>query len=64
MVDKPLSMGICGHIDMETDMMKKASIVAHLSDIRIQDSVNIYHPDDIEVNAFTEKDTTHAVVNC
>lgn len=64
MVNKPLSTGICGHIDVETDMKKKASIVAHLSDIRIQDSVNIYHPDDIEVNAFTEKDTTHAVVNC
>ena len=64
MTEHPLSVGVCGHLDIETDMKKKASLVAHLSDIRLQDSVTVYHPDDIDIDAFTARDTTHAVMNC
>lgn len=64
MTRRPLQIGVCGHIDVETDMVHRASIVANLSDIRIQDSTHVYHPDDIDIDAFTARDTTHAVMTC
>lgn len=64
LVKAPLSVGVCGHIDIDTDMKDNFMIVGGLSDIRIQDSTAVFHPNDINMDIMTRRDTTHAVVDC
>lgn len=63
-VSNPLSTGLCGHIDIDTDTREHFKIMGHVSDIRITDSARTFHPDDIELDVLTRRDTTHAVVDC
>ena len=60
----PLSTGVCCHVDIDTDLGDNILLNGHLSDIRITDSAQVFHPDDIAMDVLTRRDTTHAVVNC
>lgn len=60
----PLSTGICCHVDIDTDLGDNILLNGHLSDIRITDSAQVFHPDDIALDVLTRRDTTHAVMNC
>ncbi|MGM9714312.1 MAG: translocation/assembly module TamB domain-containing protein [Prevotella sp.] len=60
----PLSIGACGHLDIDMDMKENYVVMGHVSDIRITDSASVFHPDDIELDIMTHPDTTHAVVDC
>ena len=60
----PLSIGACGHLDVDMDMKENYVVMGHVSDIRITDSASVFHPNDIELDIMTHPDTTHAVVDC
>lgn len=60
----PLSTGLCGHIDIDTDLRDNFRLLGHVSDIRLTDTARVFHPDDIEADILTRRDTTHAVVDC
>ena len=58
LVDDSLTIGLCGHIDVNSDMKQTHYVSGFLSDLFIQDEKNIYHPDDIGVLIKTSPDTT------
>ena len=62
--DSPLAIGACGHIDIESDFMHNHSLYGHVSNLSIKDSLNAYHPDDIEMNLLALSDTTDIVMSC
>lgn len=62
--DSPLAIGACGHIDIESDFTHNHSIYGHVSNLSITDSLNVYHPDDIELNLLALNDTTDIVMSC
>lgn len=62
--DTSLNISLCGHIDLESDLKKKHSIFATVSDITIRDTANIFRPADMVVDAYTRPDTTFAHAFC
>lgn len=62
--DSPLAIGACGHIDIESDFTHNHSLYGHVSNLSIKDSLNVYHPDDIEMNLLALNDTTDIVMSC
>lgn len=64
MTKVPLKFSACGHIDIDTDLKDNFKILGSISDLRIQDSVRTFHPNDIDLDIFTRRDTTHVDVNC
>lgn len=60
----PFSLGICGHLDIDTDLKDYYKVIGSVSDIRMQDSAHVYTPNDIELDILTRRDTTHAIVCC
>ena len=63
-VKNPFSVGICGHLDIDTDLKDYYKVLGSVSDIRMKDSAHVFHPDDIELDILTRRDTTHAIVCC
>ncbi len=63
-VDVPLSIQVCGHVELLTDNKSTHACRGEVSDIIIRDSANVYHPDDIVMNIYTAPDTTYAKVDC
>ena len=63
-VDVPLRLSLCGHIDFESDLDQFYKVNGLVSDIRITDSVETRHLDDIVLDVFTRKDTTAAHIYC
>lgn len=64
LVDVPLSISLCGHIDIKSDMDQFYKVNGLVSDIRITDSVGPHHLDDIVLDIYTRKDTTAAHIYC
>ncbi len=64
LVEVPLAISVCSHIDVASDYSKSHKIQGVLTDIGITDSVRTYRPDDIVVDAQTNRDTTFAKVDC
>lgn len=64
MTKAPFSIGVCGHVDIDTDLKDNFKVLGSLSDIRLADSTHVFHPNDIDIDILTRRDTTHAVVNC
>lgn len=58
LIENPLSIGLCGYMDMSSDLDKSHRLQASVSDICIIDSVNTYHPRDVELSLLTNVDTT------
>lgn len=60
----PMSIALCGHIDLLSDMKKLYSIQGTVGDLTVRDSMRVFRPDEIRMNVFTSVDTTYAYVNC
>ena len=64
MSENPLSIALCGHMDVETDLNKYYRVQGMVSDIAITDSAKTYHVDDVVLDVLTSRDTTAAKVDC
>ncbi|MBQ1650259.1 MAG: hypothetical protein II055_03900, partial [Prevotella sp.] len=62
--DKPLTIGLCSNLDIETDMNQYYKVQGMVSDISVTDTATINFPDDIILDILTRKDTTMAKVDC
>ena len=60
LVDKPLTIGVCGYIKITSDMKQTHKVSGLLTDLFIQDSKKTYHPDKVGILLSTTPDTTYA----
>ena len=60
LVDKPLTIGVCGDIKITSDMKQTHKLSGLLTDLSIQDSKKTYHPDKVGILLSTTPDTTYA----
>ena len=60
LVDNPLAIGLCGHIDVSSDMKQSHMASGLLNDLTLRDSSKVYRPGDIGVLLKTRSDTTYA----
>lgn len=63
-VKRPMSVALCGHVDLLSDMKKLYSIQGTVGDLTVRDSLKVFRPDEIKMNVFTSADTTRAYVDC
>lgn len=63
-VDKPLKVAVCTHVDLRSDFNESHLVQGMFSDIYLTDSAKTYHPDDIITDIQTSQDTTIAKVDC
>lgn len=61
---KPISIALCGHVDMMSDLKKLYSVQGTIGDLTVRDSLKVFRPDEIRMNIFTSTDTTHAYIDC
>ncbi|MCH5309443.1 MAG: translocation/assembly module TamB domain-containing protein [Prevotella sp.] len=59
LVDAPLSVGMCGHVDIASDMKQTHYASGLFNDLYIQDSKKLYRPKDIGLLLNTNPDTTY-----
>ncbi|MBM6993363.1 MAG: translocation/assembly module TamB domain-containing protein [Prevotella sp.] len=64
LTDEPLTLSMCTHVDMVSDMKQYHQLRGTLSDITIREKGKVYRPEDIDVDVLTSRDTTHAIVDC
>lgn len=64
LVDKPLKVAACTHVDMMSDFGNNHFLQGTISDISLTDSAKTYRPDDIALDIQTNCDTTIAIVDC
>jgi len=57
-VDKPLTIGAKGTVSLATDMKDSHKVRGRLGSLYIKDETNTYHPEDLGVYLFTDRDTT------
>ena len=62
LTDTPLTIGLCGHLDVESNMDDLYRVEGHVSDLYIKDSTSLYRPEDIDLDVFTRRDTTWAKI--
>ncbi len=60
LVDKPLTIGLCGHVDVSSDLDKIHYASGLISDLSIRDSAKVYRPQDIGLLVRLRTDTTYA----
>jgi len=63
-LEKPLSLALCCHLDLATDMNEYYKAAGSIGDITIKSSKRMFRPKDISMDVLTRKDTTHAVIDC
>lgn len=61
-MDRPFTAGLCGHIDLNTDLAEKFSLQALLNDFTVCDEVKTYRPTDVVADIATRPDTTWAKI--
>ena len=59
LLDKPLTIGLCGHVDIHSDLKQNHTVTGLLGDLYIANEKNIYHPDDLGLHLVTNSDTTY-----
>ena len=64
LTENPLTVSLCGHMDLATDTKDYYKAAGFVSDITLRDSANTYRPDDITLYALTRKDTTALKLQC
>ena len=64
LVDKPLKVAVCTHVDVRSDFNENNLVQGTFGDIYLTDSAKTYHPDDIIMDVQTSRDTTIAKVDC
>jgi hypothetical protein len=57
-VEKPLVVGMCGHMDVESNLNDCHNLTGLIVDLYIKDSLNTYRPQDVGIRALTNADTT------
>ena len=57
-VEDPLAIGMCGHVDIQSNMAKYHKVSGLIGDIYIRDSLTTYRPDDVGITIRTQADTT------
>ncbi|MBO7045076.1 MAG: translocation/assembly module TamB domain-containing protein [Prevotella sp.] len=58
LMDKPLTIGLCGHVDISSDMKDSHTVTGLLGELYIADEKNIYRPEDLGLHLKTSSDTT------
>ena len=58
LMDKPLTIGLCGHLDITSDMKETHHASGIVGDLYINDGKTTYHPGDIDLVLNTTPDTT------
>ena len=56
---KPLTIGLCGHVDIDTDLKQSHTASGLFDDLTIRDSSKTYRPTDIGLLLKTRPDTTY-----
>ena len=60
LVDKPLTLALCGHVDVSSDLKKTHYASGFFSDFTIRDSAKTYRPEDLGLLINLRADTTYA----
>ncbi len=63
-VDKPLSAGMCAHVDIDSNLKDYYQVDGFVSSIVLKDSKQYYYPQDLTLEALTNKDTTSVCLTC
>ena len=58
LVDKPLAIGLCGHVDVTSDMKMTHYVSGLISDITVKDSVKTLRSEFVGLHINTTNDTT------
>lgn len=64
LVDKPLKVSVCTHLDAMSDFRDNHLLQGTIGDIALTDSAKTYRPDDITMDLRTDRDTTIAKIYC
>ncbi len=59
MVEDPLTIGLCGHFDVRSDLKLTHHVTGLINDLTISDSSRTYRPTDIDIVLNTTTDTTY-----
>lgn len=59
LTEAPLSIGLCGHVDIDSDLRRTHSVSGLLNDLTLRDSSRVYRPADIGLLVKTRQDTTY-----
>lgn len=57
-VEDQLTIGMCGHIDLQTNLEEYYKVTGLIGEIYIKDSLNMFRPDDVGITMRTQTDTT------
>lgn len=63
-VESPLKVSTCTHLDVSSDLKANHKLQGTIGDIWLQDKDGEYRPEDIDMDIIAMQDTTHAIVNC
>ena len=58
LVEDPLQIGLCGHVDLESNLKERHKVTGLIGDIYIRDSLKLYRPEDVGITLRTDADTT------
>lgn len=64
LADKPITLGLCGHVDIHSDLKQHHDIQGMFSDITLSEGNRHYRPQEVILDILTTRDTTHAIVDC
>lgn len=59
---KPLTVSLRSFVNVASNLNDNHEVKGQICDIYLKDSCRTYHPEDIILNAFTRRDSTHATV--
>lgn len=60
---RPVSMSLAANLNLETDLRSSHSLKGVVGNVRVCDSARIYRPENIVLDVFTRRDSTHASIN-
>ncbi len=57
-VEDSLTVGMCGHIDLQSNLEEYHNLRGEIGEIYLSDSLKVYRPDDVSLTVHTDADTT------
>ncbi len=57
-VEEPLTVGLCGHIDLQSNLEEYHHVRGEIGEIYLDDSLKCYRPADVSLTVHTDADTT------
>lgn len=64
LTERPLSTSMTAHLDVKSDLKNDHSLKGVVGNIVVHDSAATYRPENIVVDVFTRRDSTHANMVC